>query len=144
MHLLGKFVYAIYLSWRYFRGRMKGRVRQSFVNDSYIINLVVKTVSLFDRLAIGHAALRKLHVLYPFKPSVFFVGHMQTVQAQTRRRTTRRLIRASTVCLQYVLLDYKEKLKTPPNNPQNGNGLFQLIIVKSPFGLNGLIKSRTQ
>ena len=34
-----------------------------------------------------------------FKPSVLFVGHMQTVVTQTRRRTMRRLIRVSTVCL---------------------------------------------
>ena len=38
-----------------------------------------------------------------FKPSVLFVGHMQTVDTQTRRRTMRRLIRVSTVCLQNVL-----------------------------------------
>ena len=37
------------------------------------------------------------------KPSVLFVGHMQTVDTQTRRRTMRRLIRVSTVCLQNVL-----------------------------------------
>ena len=34
-----------------------------------------------------------------FKPSVLFAGHMQTVDTQTRRRTMRRLIRVSTVCL---------------------------------------------
>ena len=38
-----------------------------------------------------------------FKPSVLFVGHMQIVDTQTRRRTIRRLIRVSTVCLQNVL-----------------------------------------
>ena len=87
------------------------------LNDSYIINLVVKTVSLFDRLAIGHVAVRKLHDLNPLKPNFLFVGHRQTVQAQIRRRTSRRLIRVSTVCLQNVLLDHKRKLKIPPNNP---------------------------
>ena len=34
-----------------------------------------------------------------FNPSVIFVGHMQTVHTQTRRRIMRRLIRVSTVCL---------------------------------------------
>ena len=38
-----------------------------------------------------------------FKPSVLFVGHMQIVDTQTRRRTIPRLIRVSTVCLQNVL-----------------------------------------
>ena len=45
----------------------------------------------------------------PYKPSVLFVRHRQTVQTQTRRRTTQRLIRASTVCFQNVL--YKSDLK---------------------------------
>ena len=36
----------------------------------------------------------------PYKPSVLFVGHQQTVQNQIRRRKTRRLIRFSTVYLQ--------------------------------------------
>ena len=34
-----------------------------------------------------------------FKPSVLLVGHMQTVDTQTRRHKMRRLIRVSTVCL---------------------------------------------
>ena len=42
-----------------------------------------------------------------FKPSVFFVGHMQTVDTQTRHHTIRRLIRVSTVCLQNVLSTFK-------------------------------------
>ena len=33
---------------------------------------------------------------YPYKPSVFFVEHMQTVQTQIRRCKTRHLIRVST------------------------------------------------
>ena len=35
-----------------------------------------------------------------YKPSVFFVGHMQTVQNQIRCHRMQRLIRLSTVCLQ--------------------------------------------
>ena len=42
-----------------------------------------------------------------FKPSVLFVGHVQTVESQTRRRTMRRLIRVSTACLQNVLLQFE-------------------------------------
>ena len=43
-------------------------------------------------------------LIYPFKPSVLFVGHRQTVQTQIRRRKMRRLIRAFTVYSQNVLL----------------------------------------
>ena len=46
-------------------------------------------------------------MLNPFKSSVFFVGDMQTVQIQIRRRNTRRLIRVSTVCLHNVLLNFE-------------------------------------
>ena len=42
-----------------------------------------------------------------FKPSVLFVGHVQTVDTQTRRRTMRRLIRVSTVCFQNVLSQFE-------------------------------------
>ena len=41
--------------------------------------------------------------LNPFKPSVLFVGHRQTVHTQIRRHRTRRLIKVSTVCLQTIL-----------------------------------------
>ena len=34
----------------------------------------------------------------PYKPSVYFVGHRQTVQTQSKRRKLWRLIRVSTVC----------------------------------------------
>ena len=34
----------------------------------------------------------------PYKPSVLYVGHRQTVQNQNRRHRTRRLIRFSTIC----------------------------------------------
>ena len=50
------------------------------------------------------------HVVYqinPYKPSVLFVGHRQTVQNQIRRRKTRLLIKFSTVCLQKFLLRYE-------------------------------------
>ena len=36
-------------------------------------------------------------------------GHMQTVQTQTRRRRTRRLIRVSTFCLHSVQLKFEQK-----------------------------------
>ena len=47
------------------------------------------------------------------------MGHGKTMQAQIRRRKTRRLIRVSNVCLQNVLKNV--------HNPKIGNGLFQLI-----------------
>ena len=34
----------------------------------------------------------------PYKPSILFLGHMQTVQTQIRRHRTRRLIKIFTVC----------------------------------------------
>ena len=40
----------------------------------------------------------------PYKPSVLFVGHMQTTQTQIRHHRGWRLIRVSTVCLENVLL----------------------------------------
>ena len=43
-----------------------------------------------------------LDILNPYKPSVLFVRHRQTVQTQIRRRNTLRLLRVSTVCLQNV------------------------------------------
>ena len=39
------------------------------------------------------------YYLNPYKPSVFFVGHRQTVQTQIRRHRTWRMIRVFTVCL---------------------------------------------
>ena len=42
-----------------------------------------------------------------FNPSVLFVGHVQTMDTQTRRRTMRRLIRISTVCLLNVLSQFE-------------------------------------
>ena len=46
-------------------------------------------------------------IFNPYKPSVIFVGHRQTVQTQFRRRRTQHLIRVSTVCLQTVLLKFE-------------------------------------
>ena len=50
-----------------------------------------------------------LHVcrLNPYKPSILFVGHRQTVETQIRRHITWHLIRVSTVCLQNVLLKFE-------------------------------------
>ena len=49
------------------------------------------------------------HSLYinPYKPSVLFIGHRQTVQTQIRHHRTRRLIRVSTVCSQNVILEFE-------------------------------------
>ena len=62
----------------------------------------------------------------PFKPSVLFVGHWQTVQNQIRRRKMRHLIKFSTVAYR-CLLKFEWKWKIPPNNSRIGNGLVQLI-----------------
>ena len=45
----------------------------------------------------------------PYKLRILFVGHRQTVQSQTRRRKTRRLIRLSTIWLQTFLLKFEKK-----------------------------------
>ena len=37
-------------------------------------------------------------LINPYKPSVLFVGHRQTMQNQNRRRRTRHLIKFSTIC----------------------------------------------
>ena len=50
---------------------------------------------------------QRKHVINPYKPSVLFVGHMQTAQTQHSRRRTRHLIRVSTVCSQNVLLEFE-------------------------------------
>ena len=57
-----------------------------------------------------HIFMTRLNVgpsLNPYKPSVLFVGHRQTVQNQITRRKTRLPIRFSTVCLQKFLLKFE-------------------------------------
>ena len=48
-----------------------------------------------------------IHLANPFKPSVLFMGHRQTVKNQTKDRRTRRLVRFCTVCLQNVHLKFE-------------------------------------
>ena len=68
----------------------------------------------------------------PYKPSVLFVGHGQTVQTHIRRRIMRRLIRVFTVYIHNVLLKInKHEKKIPRNKPENGNGLVQFPLDKS-------------
>ena len=43
----------------------------------------------------------------PYKPSVLFVDHRQTVQDKIKRRKTLRLIRFFTVCKQKFLLKFE-------------------------------------
>ena len=45
----------------------------------------------------------------PYKPSVLFMGHWQTVQTQIRHRIMRCLIWIFTVCLQNVLFKFWKK-----------------------------------
>ena len=42
-----------------------------------------------------------------YKPSILFVGHMQTVQIQIRCCRMQHLTRVSTICLQNVLLKFE-------------------------------------
>ena len=43
----------------------------------------------------------------PFKPSILFMGHWQTVENQIRCHRTQHLIRLSSICLQKVLLKFE-------------------------------------
>ena len=63
----------------------------------------------------GHVQLirlRKLIQLNPFKHSVIFMGHRQTVQNQIRHRRRLCLIRLCTVYLENVLLNNLNELET--------------------------------
>ena len=51
------------------------------------------------------------HTLNPYKPSVPFLGHRQTVQTQIRRRRTRRLIRCLHCLLTGISIRNKIKMK---------------------------------
>ena len=57
------------------------------------------------------------------------MGHRQIVQAKIRRHRLQRRIRFSTICLQDVLLKFELEWKTTPNNPEDENGLVNLIKV---------------
>ena len=62
----------------------------------------------------------------PFKPSVLYVGHWQTLQNQIRHHTTRYLIMFSTVCLHRFLLKMNKNEKY---HQTTLNGLIKLIEV---------------
>ena len=80
----------------------------------------------------------------PYKPSVLFVGHRQTVKNQIRRRIKRRLIRFSTVYKQkFLLLNLNKNDKIPPNNHKVENGHVQLIMMGKYIRQNGLTCNRT-
>ena len=59
------------------------------------------------------------HEINPFKQSVPFVGRRQTVESQTRRR------RSGSPLFPYR--SFCQNLNKNENNPENGNGLVQLI-----------------
>ena len=63
----------------------------------------------------------------PFMPGDPSLGHLPTVQAQIRRRKTRRLIRVYTVCYRNFHSKYNKKWKSTPFTPKSGNRLVQLI-----------------
>ena len=73
-----------------------------------------------------------LILLNPYKPGVFFVRRMQTVQAQTRRKPNAASEQSLHCLLTYCSIKIWIKLKKKsPNNPQNGVRLFQLITVEN-------------
>ena len=78
------------------------RIMKCFIvlHETLVIRSVFLSFSCFQRfLFYGQ--------INPYKPGVLFVGHMQTVQNQIRRRKTRHLIRFSTVGLQKCLLKFE-------------------------------------
>ena len=80
----------------------------------------------------------------PYKPSVFFVGHRQTMQTQIRHRMMRCLIRIFTVCLQNNLSKFeKKKRKIQPKVPKLVNGLVLLIRIAKSILLQGLSYNST-
>ena len=72
--------------------------------------------------------LIRSYFINPYKPSVIFVGHRQTVQNQIRRHRTWRLIRFCTACIQNILLKYEWKWNLPPNNPYSRQCVVSLVL----------------
>ena len=83
-------------------------------------------------------------LLNPYKPSIHFIGHQQTVQNQIRCHRMQPLIRISTISLQHVLskFEYKRKLedlkvlrRSPDllNIVKIGQGQLQLIMEQILF-----------
>ena len=62
----------------------------------------------------------------PYKHTVSFLGHRQTVKTQIRRHRTRRLVRVFTVCLQKFIKKYDKNETKYTRNPLNEN-MDQLI-----------------
>ena len=63
-----------------------------------------------NRFSPVEAHIDEAHIIYylnPYKPSVLFVGHQQTVQNQIRCRKMLRLIWFSTFCKQKFLLKFE-------------------------------------
>ena len=71
----------------------------------------------------------------PYKPSIIFIGHRQTVWTKIRHFMMWCLIRIFTVCLQNFLLKFGKGQKIPPNTPKIGNGLTLLIRIGKSFQL---------
>ena len=71
----------------------------------------------------------------PYKPSILFVGHRQTVQTQISRRITLCLIRVFTVCLQNILCTFELIWKIPPSTPKIRNRLALSMWIGKFIGL---------
>ena len=95
--------------------------------------------SYFQCLGIWSLMLLMKITVNPYKPSVPFLGHRQTVQTQIRCRRTRHLIRVYTVCLQEILLKMKSKYKkmhqTPLNSEMDSSSWYGWTVPLVMYGL---------
>ena len=97
-----------------FHGHVAIMARMGNINQSFLIifQLCKKIKTKYDIQKDRNLEIK------PYKPSVLFVGHVQTVQTQIRCRSTLRLISVSTVCLHNFLLKLDLKRKLPTNTPK--------------------------
>ena len=91
---------------------------ESFLTKPQLLSITLKSDKKY--LYKRHSAAFKYYIiiwyisktqLSPYKPSVLFVRHRQTVHTPIRRRRKRRLIRVSTVFLQSILLKFTTLLE---------------------------------
>ena len=90
----------------------------------FVVKLLVNlgTISKFTYVSKYN---RLPYLINPYKPSVPFLGSMQTVQTQ---------IRVFTVCLQEFLFKIEQKWKNTPDTSEIENGLVQLTRVDGSTG----------
>ena len=111
-------------------------VGQIYQIETLFTNLNPLSKKSWIRSWIAYKGWNTCLVFNPYKPSVPFYGHRQTVQTQIRRHRTRRLIRVFTVSKE----SKNEKVHHTPL--KFGNGLVQLIRMdRSTIGKCGLTNS---